>query len=86
MRTCDNCGETTPRMTMNPLVFLRSTTVYPVPPVCSVFWTPDDWQRTSSRVTEPLTLVSLGYLWGATGERDAHGRLLYRVLGPWRTK
>lgn len=64
-------------MTVSPLVYLRTTTVYPVPPVCSAFWTVDDWRRTAQTVVEPLVLHALGEVWVATGER-VDGRLLYR--------
>ncbi len=65
-------------MRTNPLVFVRTTVVYPVPPVCSVSWTPEDWKRMSRVVTEPLTIDYLGVAWVATGERNSQGQLLYR--------
>lgn len=64
-----------------PLVFVRSTIVYPVPPVCHALWTPADWARVARRVVEPLVVDAIdriGPPWVATGERDGRGRLLYR--------
>jgi len=66
-------------MNAEPLVFIRATRVYSVPPVCSAQWTPADWERSSRLVYEPLTLTILGMTWRATGERDARGQLLYEV-------
>jgi hypothetical protein len=60
-----------------PLVFVRKTVSYPVPPVCSAFWTAEDWAKTARTTTEPLVLDALGFVWTATGERDASGKLLY---------
>jgi hypothetical protein len=61
------------------LVFVRKTITYPVPPVCTVFWTAADWAKTARVTVEPLVLDSLGFTWTATGERDSRGQLLYRL-------
>jgi hypothetical protein len=63
------------------LIFVRSTIVYPVPPVCHTWWTQDDWTRAARRIVEPLVLDSIGYTWTATGERNDSGQLLYRIGG-----
>jgi hypothetical protein len=68
----------------NPLVFVRSTIVYPVPPVCHALWTVDNWSRVARRTVEPLVLDSIGYTWTATGERNEQGQLLYRIGAPTR--
>jgi hypothetical protein len=65
-------------MTTYPLIYVRVTTVYPVPPVCSAVWTAVDWAKQAKRIVEPLVLNSLGTTWIATGERDTRGHLLYR--------
>lgn len=65
-----------------PLVFVRKTRVFPVPPVCHVAWTEDDWQRTSRVVVEPLVLDMLGFTWVADGTRDRNGKLMYRLDSP----
>ena len=60
-----------------PLVYVKATTVYPVPPVYSGFWTAADWARTARVVVEPLVVEFLGEPWTATGDRNAAGELLY---------
>lgn len=59
-----------------PLYPLRSTKVYPVPPVCSAAWTAEDWERTASVVTEPESIEALGKTWRAVG-RNSDGAILY---------
>jgi hypothetical protein len=68
-------------MIAHPLIYVRVTTHYPIPPVCSAHWTPDDWARTAHRTCEPLVVDLCGAPWVATGERNAHGALLYRAGG-----
>ena len=63
-----------------PVYPLRVTKCYPVPPVCTVHWTPEDWERTAYYVTEPATLDVFGETWHACG-RTAGGTLLYSLTG-----
>lgn len=60
-----------------PVYPLRRTKCYPVPPVCTAFWTPEDWERTAYYVTEQdvLDTPNMGR-WIAIG-RDADGTLVY---------
>ena len=59
-------------------------TRFPVPPVCTAYWTEADWARyieaNGVRVnTEPDTLPGFnGAVWVKTGERNAKGEVLYR--------
>lgn len=62
------------------LIWLKTTTHYPVPPVCSAFWTPEDWTKTQIRTIEPLVIWTCGHLWAAIGERNADGAMLYRSV------
>jgi hypothetical protein len=64
---------------IKPLVFVRRTKCYPVPPVCSAFWTAADWERTATFTVEPLVIDALGITFTATGERNARGEMLYRA-------
>lgn len=66
-------------MTTSPLVFVRKTVSYPVPPVCTAFWTAADWERTKVVTVETLVIDAIGFWWVATGERDSTGALLYRA-------
>jgi hypothetical protein len=68
--------------TDRPLIYLKATTAYAVPPVYTGYWTAADWARTGRTVCEPLVLDALGDVWVATGERDERGQLLYRNDGP----
>lgn len=56
---------------------------YPVPPVCSAYWTEEDWERTAVVVdTEPDTIGSMlceTHHYVKTGERNALGEMLYRL-------
>lgn len=65
---------------MDPVGELRSWTVYPVPPVCTVYWTEADWAKVARVVTEPRTIEALGFTWIAVG-RNAAGALLYAIDG-----
>lgn len=56
-----------------------TTTYYPVPPVCHLWWTPRDWERAAVHVEEPDTINSSFGIWTWTGERDAAGQRLYRL-------
>lgn len=71
--------ETIMTTTTHRLIWVKATTVYPVPPVCHAFWTPADWARVSRRVCEPLVIDCLGDVWVATGQRDERGQLLYEA-------
>ncbi len=65
---------------MRPLVFVRSTVIYPISPCCTAYWTASDWAKVAQRVVEPLVLDYLGKR-VATGERNNKGQLLYQVGG-----
>lgn len=57
---------------------LRRTKCYPVPPVCTVLWTEEDWDRTAFYVSEQEVIET------AWGPADAVGRgfdgvLLYTI-------
>lgn len=58
-------------MSARPLVLVRASTV----------WTRASDYRQSVRTCEPLVIDALGYVWTATGSRDARGRLLYQIDG-----
>lgn len=63
---------------MQPVHPLRTTKLYPVPPVCHALWTEEDWERTAVIVTEQEVLdVPLMGRWRACA-RDTQGNLLYR--------
>ena len=54
---------------------------FPVPPVCTQFWEPEDWERWIAKygVLEPLTLrCRHAGTWHAVG-RNEHGDLVYRI-------
>lgn len=59
--------------------------VFPVPPVCTAFWTAADWDRYIAQngrvVEEPREILAIGFRWVATDERDERGRMLYRAEG-----
>ena len=63
----------------------RFETRFPVPPVCTAYWTEADWDTWIERhgVTvdrEPETLPwSDTHHFVKTGERDAKGEMLYRL-------
>lgn len=59
-----------------PLYPLRSTVVYPVPPVCTAYWTEEDWSKIARTVTEPEIIEALGKTWRAVG-RNSAGVILY---------
>jgi hypothetical protein len=67
-------------MTAYPLVLVRKSIVYPVPPVCSAYWTAEDWAKQARTVVEPLAIDTIGYHWTATGERNTAGKLLYTAV------
>jgi hypothetical protein len=50
--------------------------VYPVPPVCTAYWTEADWERTARIVGDPLVLEGLGFRWHA--DRIENGQTIYR--------
>jgi hypothetical protein len=66
-------------MSVHVLTLVRAVTVYSVPPVCSVYWTPADWNRSARRTCEPLAFRAIGLDWVSTGTRDKVGKLLYEV-------
>ena len=59
-------------------VELRTTKYYPVPPVCSGFWTEEDWNRTAFYVTEPEFFELFGHTWKAAS-RNEREELLYQL-------
>ena len=60
-----------------PLYPLRVTKCYPVPPVCTGYWTEDDWEKTAFTVTEPEVIDdSFMGRWVAVG-RNKEGEILY---------
>lgn len=69
---------------IKPLIVVRSWTSYPVPPVPTVYWQPEDWQRIARRHCEPLILDMIGYRWHAVNARDERGQLLYEPEAPCR--
>lgn len=72
-------------MTAASLVFVRSVEVVDLraAPTCTAYWSDADWARLTRRHVEPLVLEpAVDFLrrpWVATGDRDARGRLLYRL-------
>lgn len=59
-------------------VELRTTKCYPVPPVCTVYWTDDDWERTAFYITEPEFVQWFDHTWKAV-DRDERGHVLYQL-------
>jgi hypothetical protein len=59
-------------------------TRFPVPPVCTAYWTEADWERYIEATgvvveTEPDTLPGFnGAVWEKTGTRNTKGEALYR--------
>lgn len=67
--------------TTHRLIYVKATRVYPVPPVCTAYWTPADWARVASVRVEPLVIDYCGDPWVATGARNDRGQLLYEAGG-----
>lgn len=52
---------------------------YPVPPVCHVWWTGADWERTAVIIEEPDVLTGSSGTWDWTGEYNEKDEKLYRL-------
>ena len=53
---------------------MRASKFYPVPPVCTAYWTHEDWERTARyRITEPDVKSALGLWWIRTETRVQEG-------------
>ena len=52
---------------------------YPVPPVCTLYWSSEDWEKTAVLVVEDEYINALGYKWKADG-RNEKGETVYKIV------
>lgn len=58
-------------------VIPRSTERFHVPPVCTAYWTPEDWARQMFVTWEPMEQDFMGDRWVAVGRNDK-GEIVYQ--------
>lgn len=56
-----------------------------VPPVCTVYWSADDWKMVTHTTIEPLEIEFFGRRWVAVGRNDK-GELIYMQRDTFATK